>query len=73
MNNQLKLVIDNQDDISLVADELIRLGVVGSKKPCGDKHPAWRHTSKLKDSICKIVAIQLAENRFAENNSKDKK
>ena len=64
MSNQLKAVLKHQDKISEVANNLLKIGCVGDGNTCGDKHPAWPHTSELPSSICRITAIQLAENRF---------
>lgn len=51
----------HQDAISEVADRI--RGYCGGYV-ANDTHPAWPHTGGLPNSICRIVAIQLAENRI---------
>lgn len=53
----------HQDAISGVADRIH--GYCGGHV-ANDTHPAWPHTGDLPNSICRIVAIQLAENRTLE-------
>jgi hypothetical protein len=68
MNDLLKSVEQNQEQISIVADKLFEDGFVGCDIPCCDRHPAWPHTVELPNSICRIVAIQVAENRLIDKN-----
>lgn len=57
----LDSVVENQDEISLVADAIAPLC-------CGERawdgHPAWGKTAGLPDALCRLTAIQLAEDRL---------
>ena len=59
------LIAPYQDEISEMADCLVRDGFVGSDLPAGDRHPAWPRTVDMPNFMCRCVAIQLAENRYA--------
>ena len=65
MPTSVEMIAPYQDEISLMADALIGKGVVGSKQVAGDLHPAWQLTAELPNFMCRCVAIQLAENRYA--------
>lgn len=60
--NSLSDVIRHQDEIDIVATRIKPF--CGSGK-MGDQHPAWKATASLPNSLCRVVAIQLAENRHA--------
>lgn len=59
----IRLLTENQDAVSAMADRIQHL--CGSDTPSNHTHPAWPETVEL-PSFCRIVAIQLAENRYKE-------
>ncbi len=65
MQKSVAMIVDHQDEISAMADHLVARGLTGFPQPAGDLHPAWSETASLPNFMCRLVAIQLAENRHA--------
>ena len=69
MQKSVEMIAPHQDAISDMADRLLKDGLAGFPQPAGDRHPAWSATTILPNFMCRLVAIQLAENRHVASKA----